>query len=741
VSEWLTPSNVLWLIPAAPLLACLWVVIVGHALRRQYAHRPVVLAIGISAALSVHLLLNIVPNAEEIQKQEANPAGEAVTTTDGKPDQSDKNEHHGKGGAATSSDHAGSGHHSGGKPWPSISMNAFGEETGPRGEIVPVPWIRVGTLVVNPTLRADAMSALMLVMVTAVSLLVAVFASGYMKGDPGYPRFFASIALFVFSMCMLVLAGNFLLMFVFWEAVGLCSYLLIGFWFKKPSAAAAAKKAFVVNRIGDFGFIIGVFMVWETFGTLDFKTLFEDPKTIGEIVTGQPAIFTFICLLLFVGAIGKSAQFPLHVWLPDAMEGPTPVSALIHAATMVTAGVYLVARCTPLFVHSQFAQMFVAGIGATTALIAAIIALTQYDLKRVLAYSTVSQLGYMFMALGAAGAGTEMALLAVTFAMFHMFTHAFFKAVLFLSAGSVMHSMGDVIDMRRFGGLRKALPVAHLTFLAGALALAGFPLLSGFWSKDEILSVVLEATKCGDVMSIEIPFGIGSAPWLVDIRVGSFYAVILGVGLLTSLMTAFYTFRAYFMTFWGEEKFPEEAGHHPHDAPPAMAIPLLILGAAALVIGGLAGPTHLYAGYLAHTPAFPEGGHLEPNLLMMGISSVLAIAGIGLAYLCYVKSPGIAQNLKRSLSRLHAFSLEGLKFDALYLRYVVNPLRLVAKISEFIDRWVIDVIVDCFGFLPGLFGAVLRPIHNGHVQSYAVVMLIGLVVCLVSVLRALAGGM
>jgi len=702
VFDWLTPHNVLWLIPAAPLLACLWIVVVGHVVRRQYAHRPVILAIAISAALSIHLLVTVVPtgfvepavhadHTEHDQAEHAEPAKDA--------------EHAPKSASE--------------KTVPVNKSTAIFPETS-------TEWIRIGpkenpSLLVEVKLRADAMSALMLVMVTCVSLLVAIFASGYMQGDPGYPRFFAAIALFVFSMCMLVLAGNFLLMFVFWEAVGLCSYLLIGFWFKKPSAAAAAKKAFVVNRIGDFGFILGVFLIWDTFETLDFDALFTNPRVIGSIFAQDPALITSICILLFVGAIGKSAQFPLHVWLPDAMEGPTPVSALIHAATMVTAGVYLVARCTPFFIYSPTAQMVVAGIGAATALIAALTALTQYDLKRVLAYSTVSQLGYMFMALGAAGAGTKLAMLAVTFAMFHMFTHAFFKAVLFLSAGSVMHSMGDVIDMRRFGGLRKALPIAHVTFLAGALALAGFPLLSGFWSKDEILSIVFEATKHPEH--------------------GGFYQIIMGVALLTSLMTAFYTFRAYFMTFWGEEKFPEEAGHHPHDAPPAMAIPLYILGAAALVIGGLAGPTHLYGNYLAHTPGLPLAEHHAPNLMMMGISSVLAIAGIGLAYFCYVASPGIARNLKRVLAPLHQFSLDGLEFDWFYLRFVVKPLRLIAQISEFFDRWVIDVIVDCVGFLPGLFGAVLRPIHNGAVQNYAVVMLVGLVVCLVSVLRVLAGTM
>ena len=720
VFDWLKPHDVLWLIPAAPLCACLWIVVVGHVVRRQYAHRPVILAIAISAVLSIHLLVNIVPTGfvepavHTEHAEHAEPANDA--------------EHAPKIAAQKSVPVNQS---------TAIIYPKIGEEWD---------WIRIGSkknpsLLVEAKLRADAMSALMLVMVTCVSLLVAIFASGYMKGDPGYPRFFAAIALFVFSMCMLVLAGNFLLMFVFWEAVGLCSYLLIGFWFKKPSAAAAAKKAFVVNRIGDFGFIVGVFMIWNAFGTVDFDALFTNPRVIAEQLATAPAIFTSICILLFVGAIGKSAQFPLHVWLPDAMEGPTPVSALIHAATMVTAGVYLVARCTPFFIHSQTAQMLVAGIGATTALIAAITALTQYDLKRVLAYSTVSQLGYMFMALGAAGAGTRLATLAVTFAMFHMFTHAFFKAVLVLSAGSVMHSMGNVIDMRRFGGLRKALPITHITFLAGALALAGFPLLSGFWSKDEILSILSEATKCPDRFSIDLLSGFMGYHWLIDFRVGHFYMLILGVALLTSLMTAFYTFRAYFMTFWGEEKFPKEAGLHPHDAPPAMAIPLYILGAAALVIGALAGPTHLYGNYLAHTPGIPLAEHHAPNLLMMGISTVLAIGGIGLAYFCYVASPEIARNLKRALALPFKASQDGLWIDAFYLKYVVKPLRLVASISEFFDRWVIDVIVDCVGFLPGLFGAVLRPIHNGAVQNYAVVMLIGLIVCLVSVLRVLAGTM
>jgi NADH-quinone oxidoreductase subunit L len=662
VIEWLN-GNVIWLIPAAPLLACLWIVLVGHVMRRNYAHRPLVMGLAVSLVASLYLLTIVVPEGFGHEEHEA-----------------------------------------------SHSVTTFVYQ-----------WIQIGTIDVPVTLRADAMSAIMLTMVTSVSLLVAIFASSYMKGDPGYPRFFAAMSLFVFSMCMLVLAGNFLLLFVFWEAVGLCSYLLIGFWYHKPSAAAAAKKAFVVNRIGDFGFILAIFLIWQTFGTLDFVTLFESKSAIAAVLKSQPEIFHWICLLLLVGAVGKSAQFPLQVWLPDAMEGPTPVSALIHAATMVTAGVYLVARCTPFFVHAPYVQMTVAGIGAATALIGAITALTQYDLKRVLAYSTVSQLGYMFMSLGAAGGGEDLAIHAVTFAMFHMFTHAFFKAVLFLSAGSVMHAMGDVIDMRRFGGLRKAIPITHWTFLAGALALAGVPLLSGFWSKDEILAVLAAASKGSDH--------------------GGFYTVILGVALLASLMTAFYTFRAYFMTFWGEEKFPEEAGHHPHDAPPAMAVPLAILAIAALGIGLITGPTHLYGHYLQHTPGLPEGHEFPLDPLMMAISSVLAIAGIGGAYFMYVVAPAIPAKLKRHLPIAFKLSHEGLYIDWCGYKFVANPLRAFATICEFFDRWIIDTLVDCVGFIPGLFGSILRPVQNGMVQNYGTVMMIGLVVCLVTVLRALAGTM
>ncbi len=329
---------------------------------------------------------------------------------------------------------------------------------------------------INVTLRADALTAIMLAMVTFVSMLVAIYASGYMHGDRGYWRFFSYIGLFVFSMTMLVSVSNFVLLYVFWEAVGLCSYLLIGFWYEKPSAAAAGKKAFLVNRIGDFGFALGLFLIWVTYGTLNFHDAGGMAGVLGQTRLAAPEMFagfsddshvlaTAICLLLMLGACGKSAQFPLHVWLPDAMEGPTPVSALIHAATMVTAGAYMVTRCTPLFVASPEAQQVVAVIGCTTAVIGGVIAVTQTDLKRVLAYSTISQLGYMFLGLGV---GT---LVGISSGMFHLFTHAFFKALLFLGAGSVMHAMGGVIDMRRFGGLRRLMPTTHWTFLFGCLAL------------------------------------------------------------------------------------------------------------------------------------------------------------------------------------------------------------------------------------------------------------------------------
>ncbi|SFJ36387.1 NADH-quinone oxidoreductase subunit L [Planctomicrobium piriforme] len=648
--------TVLWLIPLAPLTAAAFIALLGPKVLHEKSHIPCILALLTSFVCSLILLCDIVPRG-------------------------------------------------------------FGEHGhDPAAIATGYDFLTIGQVSARIDLRADAMTAIMLSMVTGVSSLVAIFASGYMHGDRGYARFFAAVSGFVFSMCMLVLAGNFVMLFFGWEAVGLCSYLLIGFWFRKPSAAAAAKKAFVVNRIGDFGFLLGIFLVWTTFGSLNFADVFGHPERIAAVAAANPWLITLTCLLLFLGAMGKSAQFPLHVWLPDAMEGPTPVSALIHAATMVTAGVYMVARCTPLFIHSPNAQMTVAAIGAITALVAALTALTQNDLKRVLAYSTVSQLAFLFMSLGAA-AGLESATPAIIAAMFHLFTHAFFKALLFLSAGSVMHSMGDVIDMRRFSGLRKALPVTHWTFLCGALALAGFPLLSGFWSKDEILGVLSEASHH--------PVH------------GAFFSVISWSASIAALLTAFYTFRAYFMTFWGPEKFPEEAGHHPHDAPPAMAWPLRILAVCAVGIGGVLGPTAIFGNYLHHAQGLPESGPHAMHISVMVVSGIVAIIGIALAWLFYVKSPAIPGQIASAAKPLYLLSLNKFYFDEIYLYTIVIPLRQLAKLCTVFDIGVVDQIVNGVGKLPRLFSNVPKVLHNGLVPSYALVMFIGVVASVLYVISYL----
>ena len=668
----LTPA-LLWLIPVAPLLASVFIAFFGKALLRGRSHVPCVAALAISTLCAGSLMLMFLAAPSQL-----------------KPDPSTH-----------------SFHQEQNDDTPHASQSVL---TTPG-----YAWSDTANLHVRLDLQMDAMTAIMLCMVTFVSLLVSIYASGYMHGDPGYPRFFAAFALFVFSMCMLVLADNYLTMFVFWEGVGLCSYLLIGFWFQKPSAAAAARKAFVVNRVGDFGFILGVFLIWKTFGTVRFSEVFE---LIPHVAETNPEIFTTICLLLFLGAMGKSAQFPLHVWLPDAMEGPTPVSALIHAATMVTAGVYMVARSTPLFVMSPTAQMVVSGIGAATALLAALTALTQYDLKRVLAYSTVSQLGYMFMALGAASVSPKLATFAVTAAMFHLFTHAFFKALLFLGAGSVMHSMGDVIDMRRFSGLRHVMPHTRITFLIGSLTLAGCPLLSGFWSKDDILVALFEGTKAGGHET--------------------FFMVILGVAVLTAFLTAFYSFRAYNMTFLGEERFPEEA-HHPHESPPTMTLPLFVLAGFSLVIGLFLGPTGVYARQLAQSTSLPGHGTHPHNVLLMVLSAAIFFAGYGLARWMYVKSPAVSAGLERGLKPLHRLSLNKFFLDELFNYLLVVPVKVLALLCTLFDKYFLDGLLDFAGSIPSTVGRIVRPIQNGLVSHYAWVMLLGVGLFLIQMLRALAG--
>ena len=419
-----------------------------------------------------------------------------------------------------------------------VALGLWGK-AGPDVTVVVYDWFSISNLHVAIDFRIDGLTTMMLAMVTFVSTLVAIFAAGYMAGDPGYPRFFFCIGLFVASMTGLVLSNNYVLTYLFWEGVGTCSYLLVGFWHAKPAAAAAAKKAFLVNRVGDFGFAIAIFWMWTLVPNHDLS--YQNVLNPDHLAALPHQAVVGIALLLFWAATAKSAQVPLYVWLPDAMEGPTPVSALIHAATMVTAGVYVVARSTPLIALAPQVQALITIIGGVTALLAASIALTQNDLKRVMAYSTVSQLGYMFMALGC-GVG-NLAQFAVVAAMFHLFTHAFFKALLFLASGSVMHAMGGVIDMRRFGGLRRKMPITHFTFAAGGLALAGIVPMAGFWSKDEILSALHLAETEG-----------------ARVGTGAVYMFVYWVAVLVAFMTAFYTGRAYFKTFWGPEKLPS-----PHD--------------------------------------------------------------------------------------------------------------------------------------------------------------------------------
>ena len=584
----------------------------------------------------------------------------------------------------------------------------------------PVTWFAAGSLNATFTIHVDPLSAVMLSTVTFVATWIALFSAGYMHDDPGYARYFAVMSLFVFAMCLLVLANNFFLLLAGWEGVGLCSYLLVGYYYAKPSAANAARKAFLVTRLGDVGFLLGIFLLWQVGGyhtDLDklFAHIAKNPPA--------PATMTAACLLLFCGAVGKSAQIPLYVWLPDAMEGPTPVSALIHAATMVTAGVYLLARCVPLFVMSPDAQAVVCLTGGLTALLAAFIALAQTDLKRVLAYSTVSQIGYMFMALGVGGArdaGEVVApSVAVFAAIFHLFTHAFFKALLFLASGSVMHAMGGVIDMRRFGGLRKLMPVTHLTFLCGAAALAGVPLLAGFWSKDAILDVLYEGSHGGPNAFT--------------------YGFVLVVALLTAFLTAFYTFRAYFLTFWGEQRVPPEAGHHAHESPWVMLGPLCVLAVGAVFAGVAVEPLgHQFSRFIAKTPSVQLANakvDLKPadvhdphfNVLIGGIGSALALGGVGLSFAVYRN--GGPEVVPGSLRGAYRLSQNKLYVDEVYGGLFVKPAELLAAGGRQLDAGL-DGLARFVSYLPRFGGAVLRPLQNGMVQFYALGMVLGLAVFL-----------
>lgn len=550
-------------------------------------------------------------------------------------------------------------------------------------------WITAGDFHVPVELVVDELTAVMLLVVTGVSLLVHIYSIGYMHHDPAYYRFFAWLPLFVFSMVMLVLANNFLVLFVFWEAVGLCSYLLIGFWFRRRSAAEAAKKAFAVNRIGDFGFALGVMLIFTTLGTLDYEAVFQ---AIPELSSGT---ITAIALLLFTGAVGKSAQLPLFVWLPDAMEGPTPVSALIHAATMVTAGIFMVARTHPIFLASPTAMSVVALIGALTAFVAATIAVTQFDIKRVIAYSTVSQLGYMALALGV-GAWIP--------AIFHLFTHAFFKALLFLGSGAVMHALHDELDMRRMGGLKRWMPITYWTFVIGAAANAGIVPLAGFWSKDEIL----------------VGAWVGGAPLLALL------------GLVAAFFTSLYMFRAVFLTFHGEPRFdPHEL--HPHDPPATMSVPLVVLAIGALLAGFAGVPPE--KGWIHHAlePVFETAEHhdvsLSLTLAFATLSTLVALAGLGLAHAAYVRGTLSPATVAERLGWLYRLAANGWYFDFLYQRYIVRPLDAFADwLWRAVDVGIIDGAVNGLARAVAALAQLWRRLQTGLVANYVLLIALATVV-------------
>ncbi|HMB79983.1 MAG TPA: NADH-quinone oxidoreductase subunit L [Vicinamibacterales bacterium] len=574
-------------------------------------------------------------------------------------------------------------------------------------------WIDTGELQIRWALRLDTLSAVMLLVVTIVSSMVHVYSIGYMAHDHSIPRFMAYLSFFTFFMLMLVTADNFIQMFFGWEGVGLCSYLLIGFWYQKKAASDAGKKAFIVNRIGDFGFVLGVLLLFVRFGTVDF----QEVARAAAAVSPEAAFGTvsWITLLLFIGATGKSAQIPLYIWLPDAMEGPTPVSALIHAATMVTAGVYMIGRNAVLFSHAPQTLAIVAVIGAATALMAGTIGLVQNDIKRVLAYSTVSQLGYMFLAMGVG---------AYAAGIFHLYTHAFFKALLFLGSGAVIHALAGEQDLRKMGGLKKDLPITYWTFLIGALAIAGVPGLAGFFSKDEILYRTYT----------------------------SGHTLLWVIGLLTALLTAIYMFRLVFMAFHGESRraaasheasihdAPHHSPSHLHDAPPAMAVALIVLAIGSVVAGYAGLPSILgggdwFARYLEPSfgvaPVEEVAEHGLEGVLML-VSIAVAAAGIGIAWYFFLKNRRAADEMAGRFGGLQTLLLNKYYVDEIYDATIVQPIRIASEdgLWKVIDVRFIDAAVNGVGLTVAGASERLRRVQTGSVRSYAASVFLGVVVIL-----------
>jgi NADH-quinone oxidoreductase subunit L len=567
-------------------------------------------------------------------------------------------------------------------------------------------WIAAGSFRAGFDLQVDQLTVVMLLVVTGVGWLIHIYSTGYMAHEKGYYRFFSYLNLFMFFMLILILSANYVLLFVGWEGVGLCSYLLIGFYFLKKSAADAGKKAFIVNRIGDFGFMLGMFLLFRTFGTLDFVPLFAKAGPMPADAMGQYGTLTIACLLIFVGATGKSAQLPLYVWLPDAMEGPTPVSALIHAATMVTAGVYVVARSHVLYLHSPSAMVIVAIVGCATALFAATIGLVQTDIKKVLAYSTVSQLGYMFLGCGVG---------AFSAGVFHLMTHAFFKALLFLAAGSVIHAMGGEQDMLKMGGLSKKIKWTYITMLTATLAIAGFPPLAGFFSKDSILLSAYQNDNGGKIL--------------------------YGVGLFTALLTSFYMFRLIFLTFFGKQRY-DEHHVHVHESPKSMLVPLMILAVLSLVGGWLAAPafwggTDYFTKFLE--PVF-AGGAIEAatteaaahalEIPLAVIAVITATIGLLVAWWLYLKKPEKPAELAKSMKGAYTTLLNKYYVDELYAAVVVKPLLWLSThvLWQTIDVQMIDGAVNGIARGTSEVGDGVRQAQSGNTRSYAVWVVIGAIV-------------
>lgn len=589
-----------------------------------------------------------------------------------------------------------------------IFVNMLGEPSDSRSHIVELyRWIAAGGLSASVSYLIDPLSIVMLLIVTGVSFLIHVYSIGYMHGDKGFFRFFTYLNLFVFAMLNLVLADNYLLMFLGWEGVGLCSYLLIGFWYDRKFEGIgitwtgdAGMKAFIVNRIGDFAFLIGMFLIFSNFGTFNFDMIFQ---TAASRFTSGDSTITWIAVLLFIGATGKSAQIPLYVWLPDAMAGPTPVSALIHAATMVTAGVYMIARSAVLYTLAPTAMVIVAVVGAVTALYAATMGLVQNDIKKVLAYSTISQLGYMFLAMGVGAFGAG---------IFHLMTHAFFKALLFLGAGAVIHALHDNQDLQNMGGLKKLMPGTYKTFLLASLAISGIPPLAGFFSKDEILGRA---------------FANSFILWII--------------GAVTAFLTAFYIFRLFIMAFEGKPRF--DVHHiHVHDAPSSMLIPLWALGILSVIGGWIGIPSILGGGDTFDKFLDPVFENAQAKLstiyfqepgteyTLMFVSVLLAASGIYVAYLAYHKRPALSARLKAAAGDLYDVVLNKYYIDEIYRAVIVKPLMYVSDkyLWHGMDEVVVDGSVNGTGKTVRFTGRIVRKIQTGIVQNYALIFVFGIII-------------